>query len=73
MTARDVAELWGFLSRNPDLHTNGYRLWEGIRAGMGGSEGKGKGKGKGRRERDDEAKVGMAIGRFRNAVPDGGR
>ena len=113
MVAQDVAELWGFLREHPDLHTNGYRYWEGIRirAGMTmmgeesergkgvmvvkrgdgereeGGEWSGKGKekekekekGKEKEEgwmgmdRDDEAKVGMAIGRFRNAVPGGSR
>lgn len=110
MVAQDVAQLWGFLRDHPDLHTNGYRYWEGIRKGMMmvgfvresgseqvGGEGLGKEGGKGKendwgeeeeregvwkkedgvwkkteavwRDRDAETKVGMAIGRFKNAVP----
>ena len=56
MTGADVAELWRFLESHPDLHTNGIRLWQRIRAA-------------GDRDRDDEAKVAIAIGRFLKEVP----
>ncbi|CAF9932301.1 MAG: hypothetical protein ALECFALPRED_005261 [Alectoria fallacina] len=56
MTGADVTELWRFLESHPDLHTNGLRLWQRIRAAGG-------------RNRDDEAKVDIAIGRFRKEIP----
>ena len=54
MTAKDVAEVYRFLERHPDLHTNGIRKWREIRdreAGVGS---------------DDEAKVAQAIGKLRS-------
>ena len=57
MTGQDVAELYCFLQRNPDLHTNGIRLWEGMKD----KDGKG-------RHKDDDVKIALAIGRFTNHV-----
>ena len=57
MTGRDVAELYRFLERNPDLHTNSIRLWEGM-----------KDKASKGRCKDDDVKIALAIGRFTNSV-----
>lgn len=67
MTGRDVAELFAFLEANPDLHTNGIRLWQGIKERVAG--GGGKGKGGGGWDKEDEVKVALAIGRFSGSVP----
>ncbi len=56
IAGQDVAELYHFLKTNPDLHTNGIRLWQGIKASRG-------------KEKEDEAKVAHAIGRFTNVIP----
>lgn len=58
MTGQDVAELYHFLETNPDLHTNGIRLWQGIKAGLA-SKG---------RSKEDETKVAVAIARFTNHI-----
>ena len=58
MTGRDVAELYEFLAKNPNLHSNGFSLWWGIKEqwGRGASE-------------DDEIKVKKAVARFRSKIP----
>lgn len=67
MTGRDVAELYTFLETHPDLHTNGIRMWQGIKEKVAKSKGTGKGS-KGW-DKEDEVKVALAIGRFSNGVP----
>lgn len=57
MTWLDVAELWRFLERYPDMHTNSIRSWRAMKD-RGGALSK-----------DDEGKVTQAVGRFRSQVP----
>lgn len=57
MTWLDVAELWRFLQRYPDMHTNGIRSWQAMKdREMSWSK-------------DDEGKVVQALARFRSQVP----
>ena len=58
MTGKDVAELYHFLETNPDLHTNGIRLWQRIKATPSKDLNK-----------TDDSKVALAIGRFANIAP----
>ncbi len=55
MTGQDVAELYHFLKTHPDLHTNGIRLWQGIKASGG-------------KEKEDYTKVAIAIAKFTNII-----
>ena len=57
MTGKDVAELYHFLETNPDLHTNGIRLWQRINATA-----------REYRDKDDDIKVALAIARFSNNI-----
>ena len=58
MTGKDVAELYHFLETNPDLHTNGIRLWQRIKATAREDM-----------DKDDDVKVALAIARFSNNAP----
>ena len=57
MTGQDVAELYHFLETYPDLHTNGIRLWQGIKNRVSK-----------RRNKADDIKVALAIGRFSKPI-----
>ena len=57
MTGKDVAELYRFLETIPDLHTNGIRLWQRIKATAMMD-----------RDKDDDIKVALAIARFSSNV-----
>ena len=58
MTGDDVAELYQFLETNPDLHTNGIRLWQSIKATPREDM-----------DKDDDVKVALAIARFSSNAP----
>ena len=58
MTGKDVAELYHFLETNPDLHTNGIRLWQRIKATA-----------KEDMDKDDDVKVALAIAKLDDNVP----
>ena len=58
MTGKDVAELYHFLETNPDLHTNGIRLWQRIKATA-----------KEDMDKDDDVKVALAIAKLDDTIP----